>query len=139
MAVDSCTLDVYLEEVAREGKALSTFLDSQSYYQPSFRPGGLGEYLLDLPDEEEVLRRKLRDVAKAIYQLAAGPPEHVIELASSVCETLVNLSNLICLTWWIEALQHRCCTLACPLPDTSSHSSDRLDDLRTSRKRLRCS
>ena len=84
MAADSRPLDVLLEEVAKEGRALSSFLDAQSYYQPSFRPGGLGEYPPDLPDDIQASRRKLRDAAKAVYQLAAGPAEHVLELASSV-------------------------------------------------------
>ena len=85
MATNDGTLDILLERIAEEGKKVSTFLSDQSYYQPSFRAGGLAEYPADLPDDIQESRRKLRHAARAVYQLAAGPREYVTELASSVC------------------------------------------------------
>jgi coenzyme F420-reducing hydrogenase alpha subunit len=85
MATETLVLDLLLEEVSREGQKVSSFLNAQSYYQPSFRPGGLGEYPSDLPDDIQQARQHLRNAAKAVYQLAAGPAEYVKELASNVC------------------------------------------------------
>ena len=85
MSTETLVLDLLLEEIAREGQKVSSFLTAQSYYQPSFRPGGLGEYPLDLPDDIQQARQHLRNAAKAVYQLAAGPAEYVKELASNVC------------------------------------------------------
>jgi hypothetical protein len=84
MATDDGTLDVLLDRVAKEGRMVSAFLSDQSYYQPSFRAGGLAEYPTDLPEDVQESRRKLRDAAKAVYQLATGPSEYIAELASSV-------------------------------------------------------
>jgi hypothetical protein len=94
MATDSRTLDFLLEEVAKEGRTLSHFLNAQSYYQPSFRPGGLGQYPSDLPDDIQGSRSKLRQAAKAVYQLASGPHEYIMTLVSSVRQSPAALADL---------------------------------------------
>lgn len=83
MSSDDLTLDLLLAEVAKEGNALSTYLNDQSYYQPGFR-SGLAQYPPDLPEYIQASRLKLQNAAKALYQLASGPAEHITNLASSV-------------------------------------------------------
>ena len=80
---DSRTLDLLLEDVAREGRALTNYLHSNSFYQPCFRPGGLGEYP-ELPYEVQESRRKLQEAAKAVHDLAAGPAGYMSSLGWSV-------------------------------------------------------
>jgi hypothetical protein len=79
----SHTLDVLVEEVAREGRALSHFLASNSYYQPSFPPRGFKEYP-ELPEEIQQSRTRLREAAKAVHDLALGPTEYIRSLSGSV-------------------------------------------------------
>ena len=80
---ESRTLDILLEEVAKAGRTLTTFLSTNSYYQPSFRPGGLGEFP-ELPEDAQVARTKLREAAKAVYDLATGPEEYIKQQAWNV-------------------------------------------------------
>ena len=77
---DDRTLDELIGEVTREGHALTSFLNSNSFYQPSFRIGGFKEYP-ELPGEVQESRRKLREAAKAVHDLAAGPVEYVKDLS----------------------------------------------------------
>ena len=83
---DSRTLDVLVEEVTKEGRALSNFLASNSYYQPSFHPSGLKEYP-ELPEEIQQSRTRLREAAKSVYDLASGPTEFIKSLSDSVSTT----------------------------------------------------
>ena len=77
------TLDLLLEDVAKEGRNLTNYFHSNSFYQPCFRPGGLGEYP-ELPEDIQESRRKLREAAKAVHDLATGPSEYVRQLCWSV-------------------------------------------------------
>ena len=76
-------LEQALAEVAREGAALTSYLNENLYYQPSFQPGGFKEYP-ELPEEHEATRRRLLDAAKAVADLACGPNQYLKELAWSV-------------------------------------------------------
>lgn len=76
-------LDILVEDVAREGRALTNFLASNSYYQPSFLPGGFKDYP-ELPEDIRQSRVRLREAAKAVYDLASGPTEYVKSLSDSV-------------------------------------------------------
>ena len=93
MATDPRTLDFLLEEVAKEGRALSHYLNAQSYYQPTFRPGGMGQYPPDLPEDIQESRQKLRGAAKLVYQLASGPDEYIKSLVSSVRRSRTTLAD----------------------------------------------
>ena len=71
------TLDLLLEDVQNEGKKLTSWLHENSFYQPCFRPGGLGEFPNDMPPEIQESRRKLMAAAKAVEDLAAGPADYM--------------------------------------------------------------
>ena len=77
------SLDELVEEVAKEGRAVSNFFNANSYYQPSFTPGGFREYP-ELPNDVQESRRKLREAAKAVHDLAAGPADYLKWQAWSV-------------------------------------------------------
>ena len=69
-------LDALIDEVVREGRAVTSFFNENSYYQPSFQVGAFKEYP-ELPDEIQESRTKLREAAKAVHDLAAGPTEYI--------------------------------------------------------------
>lgn len=69
-------LDELLADVAKEGKTLTEFLSSNSYYQPSFAGTGFKEYP-DLPEDVNQARNRLRAAAKAVHDLAAGPKDYL--------------------------------------------------------------
>lgn len=69
-------LDELLAAVAKEGKTLTDFLSSNSYYQPSFAGAGFKEYP-DLPSDVDKARQRLREAAKAVHDLAAGPKDYL--------------------------------------------------------------
>lgn len=69
-------LDELLADVAKEGKALTEYLSSNSYYQPSFSGTGFKEYP-ELPEDIEQARNRLRLAANAVHDLAAGPKDYL--------------------------------------------------------------
>ena len=82
------TLQELLLEVHQEGKALTEFFNSNSYYQPSFR--NFKEYP-ELPEDVQQSRQKLREAAKAVYDLATGPTEHLYNLSWSVSYAIIDV------------------------------------------------
>ena len=70
------TLEELVGIVTTEGEALASYFNSNSYYQPSFQPGGFKEYP-ELPQDVEYSRMRLKEAAKAVYDLTNGPTNHV--------------------------------------------------------------
>lgn len=73
---DTRALDELLNDVAKEGKTLTDFLSSNSYYQPSFAGTSFKEYP-DLPEDVDAARNRLRTAAKTVHDLAAGPKDYL--------------------------------------------------------------
>ena len=90
---DLNNLEEALAEVAKQGAALTSYLNENSYYQPSFEQGGFKEFP-ELPEEHETSRRRLLDAAKAVAALAYGPDQYVKDLAWSVGITPTGGDNL---------------------------------------------
>jgi len=78
-------LDELLADVAKQGQILTDFLNSNSYYQPTFASSGSGfrEYP-ELSEDVDKARLQLQDAAKAVSDLAAGPKAFVRQHTSSV-------------------------------------------------------
>jgi hypothetical protein len=76
-------LDFLLSDISKHGQAFTEYLSSNSYYQPSFRPGGLTNFQ-ELPNEVQLSRKRLAEAAKAVYELATTPAEYIRSLSSSV-------------------------------------------------------
>ena len=90
---DIRNLEEALDEVAKQGAKLTSYLSENSYYQPSFEQGGFKEYP-ELPEEHETSRRRLLDAAKAVAALAYGPDQYVKDLAWSVGTTPTGADSL---------------------------------------------
>lgn len=72
---ETLALDELLTVVANDGKTLTEYLSSNSYYQPSFS-GAFKEYP-ELPEDVDEARNRLRIAAKAVHDLAAGPKDYL--------------------------------------------------------------
>lgn len=81
------------QDVSQQATVISEFLAANNFTQPSVT--GDADYSPDLPPEIEEARRKLREAAKAIEALAAGPAEHLRWLSWSVRNS--NDHNYMCL------------------------------------------
>lgn len=69
-------LDELLADVTKDGKVLTDFLSSNSYYQPSFSGTGFKGYP-ELPEDVNNARNRLHAAAKAVSDLAAGPKDYL--------------------------------------------------------------
>lgn len=76
MAAKERTLESWAETVSQEAKSLTSFLVSNSYYEPSFEQAGWQDYP-ELSAQAQMSRRKLMEAAKAVYDLAAGPKDYM--------------------------------------------------------------
>lgn len=83
MMAENESLESLAEEVAREVQILSSYLKAHSDYKPSFSQGRSNDFP-KLREDIQESRRRLREAAKALHDLATGPAEHVKWLSWSV-------------------------------------------------------
>ena len=89
-------LDELLADVAKQGQILTEFLNSNSYYQPTFTSAGTGSGFKDYPELPENVakaRLQLQDAAKAVSDLAAGPKAFVRQHSFSVSHIMEELND----------------------------------------------